>query len=58
MKHERDLFVNENIHEGRMAFRSRSHGFEFSLRIPRNRSGNLINIISPDNSFLPGLIKY
>ena len=43
MYHERELFVSENAHEQCNGFRSRrwySHGFEFSLRIPRSRSGN------------------
>nr|WP_237581679.1 transposase [Prevotella ihumii] len=43
MFHERELFVNENTDEQYNGFRSRrwySHGFEFSLRIPRSRSGN------------------
>ena len=43
MKHECDLFVNENEHEQCNGFRSLrwySHGFEFSLRIRRSRSGN------------------
>ena len=48
MKHERDLFVNENEHEQCNGFRSRrwySHGFEFSLRIPRSRSGNFYPVL-------------
>ena len=48
MNHERDLFVNENTHEQCNGFRSRrwySHGFEFSLRIPRCRSGNFYPIL-------------
>ena len=48
MKHERDLFVNENAHEQCNGFRSRrwySHGFEFSLRIPRSRSGNFYPVL-------------
>ena len=48
MKHEHDLFVNENAHEQCNGFRSRrwySHGFEFFLRIPRSRSGNFYSII-------------
>ena len=43
MFHERELFVSENRHEQCNGFRSRrwySHGFEFSLRIPRSRSGH------------------
>ena len=43
MFHERELFVSENAHEQCNGFRPRrwySHGFEFSLRIPRSRSGN------------------
>ena len=52
MKHERDLFVKE--HEDKDeddqygGFRSRqwySHGFEFSLRIPRSRSSNFYPIL-------------
>ena len=49
MRHERDLFVSENGHEQRNGFRSRrwySHGFEFSLRIPRSRSGNFYLVFS------------
>ena len=48
MKHERDLFVNENEHEQCNGFRSRrwySHGFEFSLRIPRSRNGNFYPVL-------------
>ena len=48
MKHERDLFVNENEHEQCNGFRSRrwySHGFEFSLLIPRSRSGNFYPVL-------------
>ena len=48
MKHERDLFVNENAHEQCNGFRSRrwySHGFEFSLRVPRSRSGNFYSVL-------------
>ena len=48
MKHERDLFVANTEHEQRNGFRSRrwySHGFEFSLRIPRSRSGNFYPIL-------------
>ena len=48
MYHERELFVSENAHEQCNGFRSRrwySHGFEFSLRIPRSRSGNLYPIL-------------
>ena len=43
MGHERDLFVKANEHKQCNGLRSRrwySHGFEFSLRIPRSRSGN------------------
>ena len=43
-----DFFVNENVHEECNGFRSRrwcSHGFEFSLRIPRSRSGNLYPVL-------------
>ena len=48
MYHERELFVSENAHEQCNGFRSRrwySHGFEFSLRIPRSRSGNFYPIL-------------
>ena len=48
MKHERDLFVNENEHEQCNGFRSLrwySHGFEFSLLIPRSRSGNFYPVL-------------
>ena len=48
MKHERELFVNDNEHEQCNGFRSRrwySHGFEFSLRIPRSRSGNFYPVL-------------
>lgn len=48
MRHERDLFVSENGHEQRNGFRSRrwySHGFEFSLRVPRSRSGNFYSVL-------------
>ncbi len=48
MKHEHDLFVNENAHEQCNGFRSRpcySHGFEFSLRISRSRSGNFYAVL-------------
>ena len=48
MKHERDLFVANTEHEQCNGFRSRrwySHGFEFSLRIPRSRSGNFYPIL-------------
>ena len=48
MKHERELFVNHNEHEQCNGFRSRrwySHGFEFSLRIPRSRSGNFYPVL-------------
>ena len=48
MKHERYLFVNDNEHEQCNGFRSRrwySHGFEFSLRIPRSRSGNFYPVL-------------
>ena len=49
MRHERDLFVTENEHEQCKGFRSRrwySHGLEFSLRIPRSRSGNFYQVFS------------
>ena len=48
MKHERELFVNDNEHEQCNGFRSRrwySHGFDFSLRIPRSRSGNFYPVL-------------
>ena len=48
MKHERDLFVANTEHEQCNGFRSRrwySHGLEFSLRIPRSRSGNFYPIL-------------
>lgn len=48
MYHERELFVSENAHEQCNGFRCRrwySHGFEFSLRIPRSRSGNFYPIL-------------
>ena len=48
MKHERDLFVANTEHEQCNGFRSHrwySHGFEFSLRIPRSRSGNFYPIL-------------
>ena len=48
MKHEREIFVNANEHELCNGFRSRrwySHGFEFSLRIPRSRSGNFYPVL-------------
>ena len=48
MKHERELFVNDNEREQCNGFRSRrwySHGFEFSLRIPRSRSGNFYPVL-------------
>lgn len=45
MNHERKLFIKEDKDEDEQCydFRSRhwySHGFEFSIRIPRSRSGN------------------
>ena len=48
MRHERDSFVSEDGHEQCKGFRSRrwySHGFEFSLRIPRSRSGNFYPVL-------------
>ena len=48
MFHERELFVSENAHEQCNGFRPRrwySHGFEFSLRIPRSRSGNFYLVL-------------
>ena len=49
MGHERDLFVKANEHKQCNGLRSRrwySHGFEFSLRIPRSRSGNFYPVFS------------
>ena len=49
MGHERDLFVKANEHKQCNGLRSRrwySHGFEFSLRIPRSRSGNFYLVFS------------
>lgn len=48
MLHERELFVSANSDEQCNGFRSRrwySHGFEFSLRIPRSRSGNFYPVL-------------
>ena len=48
MFHERELFVNDNKAEQCNGFRSRrwySHGFVFSLRIPRSRSGNFYPVL-------------
>ena len=48
MNHGRKLFVKEHKGEWCNGFRSRrwySHGFEFSLRIPRSRSGNFYPIL-------------
>ena len=48
MFHERELFVSENKYEQCNGFRSRrwySHGFEFSLCIPRSRSGNFYPVL-------------
>ena len=48
MFHERELFVSGNAHEQCNGFRPRrwySHGFEFSLRIPRSRSGNFYPVL-------------
>ena len=48
MFHERELFVSENKNEQCNGFRSRrwySHGFEFSLRIPRSRSDNFYPVL-------------
>ena len=39
MRHERDSFVSEDGHE-------QCNGFEFSLRIPRSRSGNFYQVLS------------
>ncbi|QUB51760.1 transposase [Prevotella nigrescens] len=49
MGHERDLFVKANEHKQCNGLRSRrwySHAFEFSLRIPRSRSGNFYLVFS------------
>ena len=48
MFHERELFVSSNADEQCNGFRPRrwySHGFEFSLRVPRSRSGNFYPIL-------------
>ena len=48
MKHQCDLFVNENDHEQCNSFRSHhwySHAFEFSLGIPRYRSDNFYPVL-------------
>ena len=48
MFHERELFVSANGNEQCNGFRSRrwySHGFEFSLRVPRSRSGNFYPVL-------------
>ncbi|WP_459964989.1 IS256 family transposase, partial [Prevotella falsenii] len=48
MAHERELFMDANEDEQCNGFRSRrwySHGFEFSLRIPRSRSGNFYPVL-------------
>ena len=48
MNHERKLFVKKHEGEQCNGFRSRrwySHGFEFSLRIPRSRSGNFYPVL-------------
>ena len=48
MGHERDLFVKANEHKQCNGLRSRrwySHAFEFSLRIPRSRSGNFYPVL-------------
>ncbi len=48
MNHERKLFIKEYEGEQCNGFRSRrwySHGFEFSLRIPRSRSANLYPVL-------------
>ena len=48
MFHERELFVSSNADEQCNGFRSRrwySHGFEFSLRVPRSRSGNFYPVL-------------
>lgn len=48
MVHERSMFVKEHSKDQCNGFRSRrwySNGFEFSLRIPRSRSGNFYPVI-------------
>ena len=48
MNHKRKLFVKKHESEQCNGFRSRrwySHGFEFSLRIPRSRSGNFYPVL-------------
>ena len=48
MNHERKLFVREHAYEQCSVFRSccwYSHDFEFSLRIPRSRSGNFYSVL-------------
>lgn len=48
MFHERELFIEENEGEQANGFRPRrwySNGFEFSLRIPRSRSGNFYPVL-------------
>ena len=48
MVHERELFVEEHEGEQCNGFRPRrwySNGFEFSLRIPRSRSGNFYPVL-------------
>lgn len=48
MLHEREVFVSSNAGEQCNGFRSRrwySHGYEFSLRIPRSRSGRFYPIL-------------
>ena len=48
MLHERELFMGEHSSEQCNGFRPRrwhSHGFEFSLRIPRSRSGSFYPVL-------------
>lgn len=48
MLHERELFMDEHSSEQCNGFRPRrwySHGFEFSLRIPRSRSGSFYPVL-------------
>ena len=71
MNHERKLFVKDHEGEQCNGFRSRHwyHGFEFSLRIPRCRSGNFLscsfrfssiakmkNVQSYSNCFIPKVL--
>lgn len=48
MLHERNLFMNKHTDEqcnGFRACRWHSNGFEFSLRIPRSRSGTFYSVL-------------